>query len=101
MLTARWLLHRLGEDFGIVTTFNPKPVKGDWNGAPARRPRGPGVLAGLGECSRLLHSGYSGNAESAAEHYRALLTVDLAVSLMTMQCTAGGSVPHVQLHGTN
>ena len=33
VLTARWLLHRLGEDFGIVTTFNPKPVKGDWNGA--------------------------------------------------------------------
>ena len=33
MLTARWLLHRLGEDFGIVSTFNPKPVKGDWNGA--------------------------------------------------------------------
>ena len=29
---ARWLLHRLGEDFGIVSTFNPKPVKGDWNG---------------------------------------------------------------------
>lgn len=32
VLTARWLLHRLGEDFGIVSTFNPKPVKGDWNG---------------------------------------------------------------------
>jgi glutamine synthetase len=32
---ARWLLHRLGENFGIVSTFNPKPVKGDWNGAPS------------------------------------------------------------------
>ena len=32
---ARWLLHRLGENFGIVTTFNPKPVRGDWNGAAA------------------------------------------------------------------
>jgi glutamine synthetase len=29
---SRWLLHRLGEDFGIVATFHPKPVKGDWNG---------------------------------------------------------------------
>lgn len=29
---ARYLLHLLGEQYGIVTTFNPKPVKGDWNG---------------------------------------------------------------------
>jgi len=32
---ARWLLHRLGEDFGISATFEPKPVKGDWNGTGA------------------------------------------------------------------
>lgn len=32
VMVARWLLHRLGENFGIVATFNPKPVKGDWNG---------------------------------------------------------------------
>jgi len=32
---ARWLLHRLGEDYGIVCTFHPKPVKGDWNGTGA------------------------------------------------------------------
>ena len=31
---ARYLLHRLGEDFDIVVTFNPKPMKGDWNGEP-------------------------------------------------------------------
>jgi glutamine synthetase len=30
---ARWLLHRIGEDFGISVTFDPKPVRGDWNGA--------------------------------------------------------------------
>ena len=29
---ARYLLHLLGEKYGIVSTFNPKPVKGDWNG---------------------------------------------------------------------
>ncbi len=34
VMIARWLLHRLGEQFGIVCTFHPKPVKGDWNGAP-------------------------------------------------------------------
>lgn len=30
---ARWLLHRIGEDFGISITLDPKPVRGDWNGA--------------------------------------------------------------------
>lgn len=30
---ARWLLYRLGEDFGINAKLHPKPVKGDWNGA--------------------------------------------------------------------
>lgn len=30
---ARWLLYRLGEDFNITATLDPKPVKGDWNGA--------------------------------------------------------------------
>ena len=30
---ARWLLHRLGEEHGISVTLDPKPVRGDWNGA--------------------------------------------------------------------
>ncbi len=30
---ARWLLYRLGEDFGIAVTLDPKPMQGDWNGA--------------------------------------------------------------------
>lgn len=30
---ARWLLYRLGEEFGVTATLDPKPVKGDWNGA--------------------------------------------------------------------
>ncbi len=33
MWFARWLLHRLGEEFGIRATFDNKPVKGDWNGS--------------------------------------------------------------------
>jgi glutamine synthetase len=32
---ARWLLHRLSEDYGITVTLAPKPVLGDWNGAGA------------------------------------------------------------------
>lgn len=30
---ARWLLRRLGEEYGIHASFDNKPVKGDWNGA--------------------------------------------------------------------
>ena len=32
---ARWLLYRIGEDYGASATLDPKPVKGDWNGAGA------------------------------------------------------------------
>ena len=30
---GRWLLYRVGEDFGVSATLDPKPVPGDWNGA--------------------------------------------------------------------
>ena len=30
---ARWLLYRVGEDFGVSATLDAKPVPGDWNGA--------------------------------------------------------------------
>lgn len=30
---ARWLLYRIGEEYGISATLDPKPVPGDWNGA--------------------------------------------------------------------
>ena len=32
---ARWLLYRIAEDYDISATVDPKPVKGDWNGAGA------------------------------------------------------------------
>ena len=32
---ARWLLYRIGEDYEVIATLDPKPVKGDWNGAGA------------------------------------------------------------------
>jgi hypothetical protein len=35
VMISRWLLHRIGEDYGISCTFDPKPVKGDWNGTGA------------------------------------------------------------------
>ncbi|XP_055333330.1 glutamine synthetase 2 cytoplasmic-like [Paramacrobiotus metropolitanus] len=32
---SRYILHRVAEDFGVVVSFDPKPVPGDWNGAGA------------------------------------------------------------------
>jgi glutamine synthetase len=32
---GRWLLYRIAEDFGVRATLDPKPIKGDWNGAGA------------------------------------------------------------------
>jgi glutamine synthetase len=33
MNVARWLLHRIAEDYDVVISFAAKPEKGDWNGA--------------------------------------------------------------------
>ena len=30
---SRWLLHRVAEDYEVVVSIDPKPVRGDWNGA--------------------------------------------------------------------
>ncbi|CAL1533565.1 unnamed protein product [Lymnaea stagnalis] len=32
---ARYILHRVAEDFGVIVTLDPKPMEGDWNGAGA------------------------------------------------------------------
>jgi glutamine synthetase len=32
---ARWLLHRIAEDYNVVISIDAKPMKGDWNGAGA------------------------------------------------------------------
>jgi glutamine synthetase len=61
-MLARYLLHRLGEDFGIACTFAPKPVKGDWNGTgghtnystePMRKPGGmDAIMAAIEKLSK-------------------------------------------------
>ena len=33
IVLGRWLLCRVAEEFGCDATFDPKPAKGDWNGA--------------------------------------------------------------------
>lgn len=35
LTVGRWLLQRLGENYGISVSIYPKPVTGDWNGAGA------------------------------------------------------------------
>ncbi len=35
MWLARYILNRVAEDFDVVVSYDPKPVKGDWNGAGA------------------------------------------------------------------
>lgn len=32
---SRYILHRVAEEFGVVVTFDPKPMVGQWNGAGA------------------------------------------------------------------
>ncbi|CRK86464.1 CLUMA_CG000074, isoform A [Clunio marinus] len=32
---ARYILHRVAEEFGVIATLDPKPMPGDWNGAGA------------------------------------------------------------------
>jgi len=33
MWISRYLMHRLAEEFGVIASFHPKPMQGDWNGA--------------------------------------------------------------------
>jgi glutamine synthetase len=35
LYVARWLLHRIAEDFDVIISLDAKPVQGDWNGAGA------------------------------------------------------------------
>ena len=30
---ARYILERLGEEFGVDIEYEPKPIEGDWNGS--------------------------------------------------------------------
>merc|ERR1711907_210139 len=72
---SRWLLERLGEDLDITVSWEPKPVKGDWNGAG-------------------MHTNFSTTSTRDKEH--GLKSIDNAIKLLSERHSE-----HIEVYGYN